>query len=338
MADPATNDRRRVSGGAAALEWFTRREALVSARNDPRVLSGKQRELFERARGAFVAAERVAPGEGATVPLEDVGDDAARALLALTILRDAVTWALATDAAATPVSLAAMLDSADPVTIEKAAGGAEALTRVRRALLDDDSLARSTRPAADVAGDLAATRTFARALIDGLDRRAHAVSRVRTERWVRVVSGLALLLLVVFGTNTYLASRRPDLVPHARWTTSSTDLGWGASGIGTSGARGGADVFFHTRDQEAPWVEFDLGHSVAISRVLIANRADCCQDRATPLVIEMSIDRRTWTEVARRDDAFVTWDKTFFFRPRARFVRLRVPRRTVFHLSRVEIH
>ena len=97
-------------------------------------------------------------------------------------------------------------------------------------------------------------------------------------------------------------------------------------------------MFFHTREQANPWVEFDLERTVPISRIVVANRTDCCQERAIPLTIETSVDRRTWREIARRDDSFVTWDKTFLFRPHARYVRLRSMHVAAFHLARVEIH
>ncbi|MEI8254543.1 MAG: discoidin domain-containing protein [Deltaproteobacteria bacterium] len=338
MAEAATSSRKSKSGGGAVLEWFTRRDALAAARRDPRALDARQRGLFERARGALIVAERIAPSEGATVPLEDAGDDVARALLALSVLRDATAWALAVDLAAAPGTLAEAFDASDGEALSKAAGGAEGLARARRVLMDEESLARAARPVADLRADVEVARALTRALVSGLELRATSLARVRTERWVRSLGTLAVILIALFGTNSFLAGRRPDLVPRARWTASSADLGWGSSGIGLAGPRGPADVFFHTREQTNPWVEFDLGHSVPISRVVIANRADCCQERVAPLAIETSEDRRTWREVARRDDSFVTWDKTFLFRPHGRYVRIRSMHVTVLHLARVEIH
>ncbi len=338
MAEAATRNRQGTSGGAALLEWFSRREAMASARHDPRALDARQRALFERARGALVVAERIAPSEGATVPLEDVGDEVARALLALSVLRDAAGWALAVDCTDSPSTLAAAFDAADGDALAKSAGSAEALARARRALVDEETLARRARPLADLRGDVDAARALARALVAGLDLRATRLVRVRTERWVRILGTLAVIFIAVFGTNSIVAGRRPDLVPRARWTASSGDYGWGVTGVGLAGQRGPADVFCHTREQLNPWVEFDLGRSMPISRVVVVNRSDCCQERALPLAIETSEDHRTWREVARRDDSFVTWEKTFMFRPRGRYVRFRSMRVTALHLARVEIH
>ena len=59
-------------------------------------------------------------------------------------------------------------------------------------------------------------------------------------------------------------------------------------------------------------------------------------NRAAPLVVELSSDRSAWTKAAQRDTSFVTW--TAQFPPTtARYVRLRVARRTFLHLENVSI-
>ena len=73
-----------------------------------------------------------------------------------------------------------------------------------------------------------------------------------------------------------------------------------------------------------------------MSRVRVLNRDDCCAERAIPLVVEVSLDRHGWHEVARRKDQFEDW--TAKFSPvSARYVRLRVPRRSILHLKSVRI-
>jgi hypothetical protein len=93
---------------------------------------------------------------------------------------------------------------------------------------------------------------------------------------------------------------------------------------------------FHTDPQDNPWIEFDLGKPTGVHRIDVENRDDCCQDRAIPLVVELSNDRTSWKEVARRDKDFSTWVARFPA-TRARYVRLRVPRSTTFHLHAVAI-
>lgn len=41
----------------------------------------------------------------------------------------------------------------------------------------------------------------------------------------------------------------------------------------------GADTFAHTKAQQNPWLEVDLGSDVNIHRIVIQNRIDCCRDR-----------------------------------------------------------
>jgi hypothetical protein len=65
--------------------------------------------------------------------------------------------------------------------------------------------------------------------------------------------------------------------------------------------------------------------------VRVTNRQDCCGERAIPLLVEVSTDRQRWTTVARREDAFGTW-RAQFGKQTARWVRLRVDRRSYLHL------
>ena len=75
---------------------------------------------------------------------------------------------------------------------------------------------------------------------------------------------------------------------------------------------------------------------MGVRGVKLENRANCCQERAIPVVVEVSVDGETWTQVARRDEPFTTW-KPSFPEVATRYVRLRVPRRTAFHLRDFQI-
>lgn len=96
--------------------------------------------------------------------------------------------------------------------------------------------------------------------------------------------------------------------------------------------------FFATQNESNPWIEFDLGRTRDISKVHIANRVDCsgCSSRAVPLIVEVSQDQKTWSEVARRKQDFTSWAAKFPS-TEARWLRLRVPRRTFLHLKQVRI-
>ena len=119
-----------------------------------------------------------------------------------------------------------------------------------------------------------------------------------------------------------------------KWTASSQIEIWSESGKITDDQPKG--IFFHTKEEESPWLEIDLEKPVSVSAVDVLNRTDCCGDRAVPLAVELSSDRKAWREVARRNEPFVVW-KAAFPAQEARYVRLHVLRKTHFHLERVGI-
>jgi len=123
--------------------------------------------------------------------------------------------------------------------------------------------------------------------------------------------------------------------PRYPFVVSSASRGFVSAGfLGDEGAYG---VMFHTKQQKNPWVEIDLGELRPVSSVRVRNRLDCCQDRAVPLLVEISDESRAFVEVARKDEAFDVWELELPSRPSARFVRLRAHASTILHLNEVEI-
>src|SRR5512135_2464237 len=126
-----------------------------------------------------------------------------------------------------------------------------------------------------------------------------------------------------------------DLASGKKWTASSQVEIWATSGKIPEGTRN--QVLFHTKEEESPWFMVDLETPTSVSSVDVLNRQDCCGERAVPLLVELSNDARTWREVARRDEPFTEWKATFSAQD-ARYVRLRVPRKTYLHLQAIGIH
>ena len=137
------------------------------------------------------------------------------------------------------------------------------------------------------------------------------------------------------------------LTMYRDWSDDRKDLSrgrpWRASSLFEQGCASPAQsceeqhgFFFHTREEENPWVEFDLGQSKSFSEVRVVNRTDCCRERALPLVVEVSNDDVQWKTVDVRKGGFVTW-KTRFPTAQARWVRLRVAGKAMFHLRSVRI-
>jgi hypothetical protein len=97
-------------------------------------------------------------------------------------------------------------------------------------------------------------------------------------------------------------------------------------------------LFFCTKEESNPWFQYDLGTTTPFSSMTVVNRLDGgLQNRATPLIVEVSDDGKSFREVIRRTEDFDTW-KPKFAKQTARYVRLRVPKKTFLHLEAVRVH
>lgn len=95
---------------------------------------------------------------------------------------------------------------------------------------------------------------------------------------------------------------------------------------------------FHSDEKGPHVVTVDLGAVRRIHRVDVFNRADCCQERAVPLRLEVSSDARSFRTLLVRIDPFSLWKATFPA-TEARYVRLVQTSETVaFHLSEIEVY
>jgi hypothetical protein len=123
-----------------------------------------------------------------------------------------------------------------------------------------------------------------------------------------------------------------DLAAGRPWTASNADLGLPGSGVGPASE---GPLFFHTSVLHDPWVEIDLGDEHVIRSVRVANRTDCCAERALPLNVEI-FDGKGWRLVAQRRTAFSVW--TDDIGPvRARRIRLLRPGTAYFHLKSIQV-
>jgi hypothetical protein len=97
------------------------------------------------------------------------------------------------------------------------------------------------------------------------------------------------------------------------------------------------NFFFHTQEQNQPWLEIDLGSAQRFSSVKVVNRQDCCSERAIPLILEVSSDGQKWQQLARKNELFTEWRPQF--QPvEARWVRLRIPKKGILHLTSVDVY
>jgi hypothetical protein len=150
-------------------------------------------------------------------------------------------------------------------------------------------------------------------------------------RWFRAVALALLGLLVVFIPRLF---GKPSWFDY-KWRASSTHSDYAISG--TLGASAGAEgAFFHTNEQQGPWLLIDMNAARSIREIEVKNRTDCCFERALPLIAEVSTDGKSFSLVGWRDKVFAEW--TVRFEPRvARYVRLRADANTYLHFAGVAI-
>lgn len=149
------------------------------------------------------------------------------------------------------------------------------------------------------------------------------------------VGAFAALVLACLLAVWVLFIKPRDLAAGKPWRTSSI----GIVCTPEKGDCGGVstDILFHTKEEQDPWFEYDLGTATDFSSLVVKNRTDFGPDRAVPLIAEVSNDDKNFREVARRDMVFGTW-RPQFPKQHARYVRLRVPRKSILHLEQIEVH
>jgi hypothetical protein len=143
---------------------------------------------------------------------------------------------------------------------------------------------------------------------------------------------LVVSLGLVFAA--YVAWRTPHDVLQGRPFRLSSE--WAKCNPARQTCGGGTTrIFFHTLEDASPFIQYDLGRAIPLRQVSLTNRRDSgLADRAVPLVIETSLDEKTWHVVARRDYWFEEW-LAEFPPTQTRYLRLRVARRSVLHLESV---
>ena len=306
---------------AKAADWILRSTALHEARAQLASAEGERAMAARQAKLVLEAARRIAEPREALPP-------GAPAAVALGLYREAIYWALAARHAgpgAPPEDLRALWDASAPHASASPPDNPTSAA-LRKTLFDD----HAPRSLAVSDADVARVRAFAEGLVFDLDAPRRAVERLLVQRWLRV--GLVALALVVVAIAGRAVALGPNLAASKPFRVSSWLPGW-ASCAANDACKG---LMFHTETEDNPWVEIDLGAPRKVTRVEVINRGDCCADRAVPLVAEVSNDRASWTEVARRNEPFGSWNATFPARV-ARYVRLRAPRRTVLHLMAIAV-
>ena len=314
-------------------QWFWRSELRRLA--EP--LGATQAELLRRARLAAEVARRISsspePLEGSAEPI------------ACDLHRQSIYWSLR---ALNPMAShegqgsesglrgAGSLRGVEPSLLLKAAGSPEALQQVEHALGAFTFQDFAVLPLAERARLLQALSRVAAALIAELA----ASERIVHVLWLQRLFRFGLLFVLLAACFAVVAKIRDraeagrDLGADKPWRTSSFNGGCHSP---DQECQDTPDYFFHTQQEADPWVEFDLGSKARFSAVRVDNRQDCCKERASPLVVEVSSDQQKWKTVAQHEGVFSSW-RAEFAPTEARWVRVRVANKlAILHLAHVRI-
>ncbi len=312
------------------LEFFTRRRSLKAARAELVRVRGTEAPRLGRARVFAELADR------ALDPVDPLRSGSGAAP-ALSLYRQAAYFALlGQDDAFEAADLTQAFEGTPRNTLLYAAGGEAGLLELRRCLVDKNHAQDALEPDERLAEQARAARAFVYALLKTKLGPTRLVARLQRQRWVRSTLLVSFLVgatwLATWGVQRALL--QPDLAAGKPWKASSQWLPCFPAEHRCGDTR--TDIFFHTNDDNEPWVQIDLGKEQEFSLIEIVNRRDFGPDRAIPLAVEVSNDGQHWREVARQKTTFTVWT-TRIAPTRARYVRAKALRKTWLHLERVTV-
>lgn len=318
----ASSTTAKPSALARIWEWLWQTHALASAKSRTTAITARQRLQVEQARSLFDLGERVRD-RITTVTSEST------AITAQILFHQASLLALA---ALTPEgdSPEACWGAHRGHVVQMGGLDASAEARLNQifpaSFTADASLSES-----QINSDAELLHRVLGQFVAEVEAPHRQVDVVRGARAFRVTLAV-LALLAVGGLIGFPTLKRkfnpPNLLEGRGWRASSRYPNTSIS-PNCSGKSGG--VFFHTDNELKPWVQFDLGSVESVRRVEVANRAGF-ETRPLPLAIELSMDGKTWLEVARKKEAFTTWDVDFAAQD-ARYLRARAASKTWLHLE-----
>jgi hypothetical protein len=317
----------RLPSSRPVLEFFT----LSDAERASRAYAPSQRArlgvYFDAAERRLRSGRRLTQAVPAAVLLREA---VAYYLLAAAIARGG---SLAADASA-PNSLVETMPELPPEPARPAALPTDD-ARVRAALGTRDRLyfdglstedQRRARWALDRAASMLRRRVEAR-----------SVANLRGARWGRRAAVLLALGYIAF-VAVRAKVRTPNVALHKPVVQSSLAY-TPATGQTIVDGDTGTSFGVHTQVEDSPNVVIDLLDTYRIERVSVHNRVDGWFDDCLPLIVELSLDGQKFAEIGRRErhfDGSPPWTVDAQLQS-ARYVRLRVARKSYLALSEVEV-
>jgi hypothetical protein len=327
---------RRPGALRRTWEWFWRRNAMAELRKSGTAGSERAAELLRRGWSALDVAKR-------TLEPPERFPAGTPYAVAWEVARQAVYWGLRADRLITQgddapsLSLNELVAEARPRLVAPA-GGASELAAIEGSLRDRTLAEQSELATEEQSRSAHAMTRFASALLLDLEQPRIGLDRLWFQRLWRCGGLVTLLALLVFGAfkvRDLMVDQR-DAARGKPWKTSSVLTQTTSCPSPQQTCAESPFFFFHTLEDDKPWLEIDLESKQRIVGAVIENRQDCCADRALPLALLVSNDHKTWKEVVRRTDVFGTWKPTFA-PVSARWVRVQVQKRGILHLHRVSI-
>lgn len=310
-------------------EWFWRSEAIEYVRAQKEPFSTHQQVILQRAK---VCADL---GDLAFEPTESLPSGAAPAQ-AISLYREATYWALRTVQKEKPeekAGLHTLFEHAQSSILHKAAQDEPTLQLVYTTLVERTFVETAELTTNEQEHDARKVQNFVHRLIQQLELYSMTTRQILLQRWSRVGATIFTIIAVVLAGLWFLL-RQPNIAANRPWRASSAYSGFPLSGH--TDTKLGYNLMFHTNEEDAPWLEIDLGQPKPIHSVEVTNRKDAYSERAIPLVVEVSLDQNNWLEVARRNENFINWNASFP-KTNARYVRLKVAKRACFHLEAVAV-
>ncbi len=292
-------------------------------------MTEREESLVSRAKSALAAGNHLLEAP------ERTGEGLAGAHSSVLYL-ESIFWTLwSSQTELTRPELEALWTEARPI-VDEVGLSAEQLTDVKRFIamqrpaLELPELAERDQEAAAMLLRQVASRT-----LEVRCKKKRAYERTVLKRALRIASSVALLVGLILGVTALIPEKR-NLAAGKPWTTSSKLYDCHPEKSECGGVE--TKMFFCTKEEPNPWFQYDLGSKTSFSSMTIVNRQDNgLQGRAIPLLVEVSDDGNTFREVIRRSEEFNIWKPTFA-KQQARFVRLRVAKKSFFHLEAIRIH
>jgi len=322
-----------VPAGALRFpEWLSLKKLKSEA--GARAFTGQDAGFreFEFGLAALKDGVQIGSGEGGTDAALLLLVSASRLLIRATALRSN----LAAEAAAWPEIWAATTGSASWFALH-AADEAEAVRRASDCVNAPDIEAHIARlTPAERRALLTPVSAFAKRIAAPLEDDASGVRRATVLGRMRLaLAALVVLLPVAWLVLSLTRLQNLALGSHVLLSDSDPMFGVDPKYV-VDGDR--TNLGFHTTARPNTTVTIDLGALKSLHRVDVYNRADCCQERVVPLVLEVSEDGSWYHFIARNSRIFDYWSVPCPASTKARFVRLTHESALFFHLSEVEVY